>query len=80
MFFRSNHTKSARFKFPSPQTQVRDRMFYRVYAHIAENNVASLKGFRSAGFSTTRRVIIRRILGWDHVVENAAPLAESLDH
>ena len=51
--------------------------FQRVYAHIAETNVASLKGFRSAGFSTTRRVVIRRVLGWDHVVESPAPVPKT---
>lgn len=38
-----------------------------VYVHIEEDNVPSLRGFRNAGFQSTHRVIIRRILGFDRV-------------
>ncbi|MBI1841712.1 MAG: GNAT family N-acetyltransferase [Verrucomicrobia bacterium] len=45
--------------------------FERVYAHIAENNTPSLRGFQRAGFVPTQRVVLRRVLGWDCVEESA---------
>ena len=46
---------------------MKSRGFEKLYAHIAETNTPSLKGFERAGFKRVCSVVIRRILGCDHV-------------
>jgi GNAT superfamily N-acetyltransferase len=47
--------------------QIRDEGIHIAYAHVDEDNSASLSGFRALGFQPTEHVNIRRILGVDRI-------------
>lgn len=53
---------------------LRQRGVERIFVHVEEDNIPSLRGFRNAGFQTTHRVIIRRVLGFDRVRVEPTPV------
>jgi ribosomal protein S18 acetylase RimI-like enzyme len=57
--------------------QIRNEGIRVAYAHVDEDNSASLSGFRALGFQPTERVNIRRVLGVDRVRNTPFKTTES---